>query len=418
MLDLVKIRKDPKMYTQKLKERGFEFTPDYFEKAEKLRRKLVTKRDEARARHNELSKQVGKLRVEGKEVSDEIFTEIAQVNFRGVRANHHFRRVAKSNREKWDLMPNIASDNVPAGEEEESKIVLEWQPSDYVEPTDPKPHWELEKGLRTDLGAKLSGSRFSVYEGSIAELERLIIDFMLQRQVNAGYTEHQVPLIVNEECLYGTGQLPKFKKDLFRLENGQYLIPTAEVPLTNMYREQILREANLPIMVCAYTPCFRAEAGSYGQDTKGIIRQHQFNKVELVKITTPEQAVLEYSKMIEDAEWILRFFKLKYRKVLLNATDMGFAATECHDLEVWAPGMKKWLEVSSISHCGDFQARRAKIRYKGETGKAKFAHTMNGSGLATSRLLPAIIETFQKDGEFNTPQRLKSYLNMRQQTSQ
>jgi len=314
--------------------------------------------------------------------------------------------------------PNLPHESVPEGlGAEENVEVKAWGKPPVFDFT-PKPHWELGESLGIldwVRATKISGARFTVYRGMGARLERALIQFMLDTQTQRnGYTEFWTPLLVNAETMFGTGQLPKFEEDLFRLrgDSPYYLIPTAEVPLTNLHRDEILDEAVLPLKYTAYTPCFRAEAGSYGKDTKGMVRQHQFNKVELVKFALPETSFAEHEALTLDAESILEALELPYRRMLLCAGDMGFGAAKCYDLEVFSAGQeKRWWECSSCSNFTDFQSRRANIKVKRRDGRKELLHTLNGSGLATSRVLPAILENNHRaDGSVVIPKVLRPYL--------
>jgi seryl-tRNA synthetase len=335
-------------------------------------------------------------------------------------------------------IPNLTRDEVPAGKSEADNVVVKTHLADSAQRSwdfTPKPHWELGEALGIldlERAAKLSGARFAVYMGAGARLERALINFMLDLHTalpangGHGYTEVLPPFMVNSKSLFGTGQLPKFAEDLFRCsdadleavsrgefkDSDHWLIPTAEVPVTNLYRDEILDEGRLPICLTAYTPCFRAEAGAAGKDTRGIIRQHQFQKVELVKFTRPEQSYDEHEKLTGDAEDILRRLELPFRTVVLSTGDMGFSSAKTYDIEVWLPGQNGYKEISSCSNFEAFQARRANIRFK-EGKKAEFAHTLNGSGLAVGRTWVAIVENYQqRDGSVLIPEVLRPYLNV------
>jgi seryl-tRNA synthetase len=305
---------------------------------------------------------------------------------------------------------------VPVGRDEHANVEIKRWGQITAIPS-PKDHVELGTALGIldlDRAAKISGARFSVLKGQGAKLERALIAFMLDRQTAAGYLEIIPPYLVNAESMYGTGQLPKFEQDLFKTTHGDgvlYLIPTAEVPVTNLYRDEILPAEALPMRHCAFTPCFRSEAGSYGRDTKGIIRQHQFHKVELVTFAAADQAEAELERLTANAEAILEALDLPYRRVLLCTGDMGFGSQKTYDLEVWLPSQNTYREISSCSWFGDFQARRANIRAKGKEGKPAFAHTLNGSGLAVGRTWVAILENYQQpDGSIRVPEALRSYM--------
>jgi seryl-tRNA synthetase len=314
------------------------------------------------------------------------------------------------------LVPNPPHASVPDGKDEHDNVLVrtwgEKPPMDFQ----PKPHWELGESLGVlewQQAAKLSGSRFTIYKGAAAKLERALAAFFLDVHGSRGYTEVLPPYLVTAETMTGTGQLPKFEDDLFKTANATplYLIPTAEVPVTNMHRDEIFEADALPISYCAWTPCFRAEAGAAGRDTRGLIRQHQFHKVELVKLAKAEESYAEHEKMVDDACEVLRRLGLHHRVVLLCAGDMGFASAKTYDIEVWCPGQDAFREISSVSNCEDFQARRIRVRYRGEGGKPRLAHTHNGSGVAIGRTVVAILEQYQQaDGTVAIPEALRPYL--------
>jgi len=316
-------------------------------------------------------------------------------------------------------IPNVPHASVPVGQSAEANVeVRRWGAPPQFDFT-PRPHWELGERLGIldfERAAKISGSRFAVYWGAGAHLERALANFMLDVHTREhGYTEVLPPYLVNSDAMYGTGQLPKFASDLFRVPHGDedlWLIPTAEVPLTNLHRQETLEEARLPLSLTAYTPCFRSEAGSYGKDVRGILRQHQFQKVELVKLTRPEDSYEQLEKLTQDAEQILRKLGLHYRVMVLSTGDIGFSAAKTYDLEVWLPGQQVFREISSCSNCESFQARRAGIRFRPEgKGRSEFVHTLNGSGLAVGRTWLAILENYQQpDGSVSIPEALRPYL--------
>jgi seryl-tRNA synthetase len=314
------------------------------------------------------------------------------------------------------LVPNLPHESVPDGRDEKDNVVVgTWgEKRSYDFP--PKPHWELGEALGVlewQQAAKLSGSRFTISKGAAARLERALVSFFIDVHTSRGYTEILPPYLVTAETMTGTGQLPKFEEDLFKTatETPLYLIPTAEVPVTNMHRDEIFEPSALPISYCAFSPCFRAEAGSAGRDTRGLMRQHQFHKVELVKFTKADESYAEHEKMLDDACEVLRRLGLHHRVVLLCAGDMGFGSAKTYDIEVWCPGQGAYREISSVSNCEDFQARRIRVRYRGEGGKPKLAHTLNGSGVAIGRTVVAIMEQYQeKDGTVSIPEPLRTYL--------
>jgi seryl-tRNA synthetase len=314
------------------------------------------------------------------------------------------------------LVPNPPHESVPTGaDEKENQVVRTWGEKRAYD-FKPKPHWEVGEALGVlewQQAAKLSGSRFTIYKGMAARLERAIASFFIDVHTSRGYTEILPPYLVTRETMTGTGQLPKFEEDLFKTQGQDplYLIPTAEVPVTNMHRDEIFEANALPISYCAWTPCFRAEAGAAGRDTRGLIRQHQFHKVELVKFAKAEESYAEQEKMVEDACEVLRRLGLHHRVVLLCSGDMGFSSAKTFDLEVWCPGQEAFREISSVSNCEDFQARRIKVRYRGEGGKPRLAHTLNGSGVAIGRTVVAILEQYQrKDGTVEIPEALRPYM--------
>jgi seryl-tRNA synthetase len=314
------------------------------------------------------------------------------------------------------LVPNLPHESVPAGHDEKDNLLVKSWGEKRAYDFAPRPHWELGEALGVlewQQAAKLSGSRFTIYKGMAARLERAIASFFIDVHTSRGYTEILPPYLVTAETMTGTGQLPKFEDDLFKTtgETPLYLIPTAEVPVTNMHRDEIFEANALPISYCAWTPCFRAEAGAAGRDTRGLIRQHQFHKVELVKFASAEESYAEHEKMVEDACEVLRRLGLHHRVVLLCSGDMGFSAAKTYDLEVWCPGQEAYREISSVSNCEEFQARRIRVRYRGEGGKPKLAHTLNGSGVAIGRTVVAILEQYQrKDGTVEIPEALRPYM--------
>jgi seryl-tRNA synthetase len=314
------------------------------------------------------------------------------------------------------LVPNPPHESVPDGKDEKDNVpVSTWGEKPRFDFA-PRPHWDLGEALgclEWAQAAKISGARFTIYKGAAARLERALVSFFVDVHTSRGYTEVLPPYLVTRETMTGTGQLPKFEEDLFRTtgEDPLYLIPTAEVPVTNMHRDEIFEPGQLPIRYCAFTPCFRAEAGSHGKDTRGIIRQHQFHKVELVKFAKADESYAEHEKMVDDACEVLRRLGLHHRVVLLCAGDMGFASAKTYDVEVWCPGQDAYREISSVSNCEDFQARRIRVRYRGEGGKPRLAHTLNGSGVAVGRTVVAILEQCQQaDGSILIPKALIPYM--------
>ncbi len=312
-------------------------------------------------------------------------------------------------------IPNIIDDSVPAGKDDSDNLELRKVGTPRVFDFEAKPHWDIGENLGildTATAGKITGTRFTVYKGFGARLERAIINLMLDTHMDSGYTEILPPFMVNRDSMYGTGQLPKFEEDMFAIANtNYYLVPTAEVPVTNMHRADILKESDLPIKYCAYTACFRAEAGSAGRDTRGLIRQHQFNKVELVKFAHPDNSWQELEDLTNNAEKILQLLGLPYRVVCLCGGDVGFSSAKTYDIEVWLPSYNRYVEISSCSNFVDFQARRANIKYRDANGKLKFVHTLNGSGLAVGRTVAAILENYQNaDGTVTVPEALVKYI--------
>jgi seryl-tRNA synthetase len=417
MLELKFVRENLAEVAARLKRRGLEFDVRGFEGMDSERRQAITEAEKLKAAKNDLSKKIGELKKAKEDAGD----LMDRVKLMGDQITQAEARAAELDEKLWDMLrttPNLPHESVPDGLSAEQNVKTKSWGTLPTFDFAPKPHWELGEALGIldfERATKVTGARFSFYKGLGARLERALIQFMLDTQTEKnGYLEFWTPLMVNAESLFGTGQLPKFEEDLFRLrgENGHYLIPTAEVPVTNYHRDEVLDESTLPLKYTAYTPCFRAEAGAYGRDTKGLVRQHQFNKVELVKFCTPETSFDEHEKLTADAESILEALELPYQRMLLCAGDMGFGAAKCYDLEVYSAGQeKKWWECSSCSNFVDFQSRRANIKVKRADGKKELLHTLNGSGLATSRVLPAILENNQQaDGSVIIPKALRTYM--------
>lgn len=415
MLDIKLIRENPEKINELLKRRNPELSIDEVIKIDVERRAVQTEADELRAKRKSESQKIGELKKQGQN-TDEIQEDVRKIGDEIKTLEEKEAEFDQKQRMALLSIPNTPDETTPVGKsEDDNKIV-----SGFGEPTDAdfelKPHWDLveEKGLVDfERGVKLSQSRFILYRGKGAALERAIINFFLDIHTKEhGYEEILPPVLVNSDAMTGTGQLPKFAEDMYKCENEDlYLIPTAEVPVTNIYQNEILNEEDLPKYMTAYTPCFRREAGSAGKDTRGLIRVHQFNKVELVKLTTPQQSQEEHEKLTRDAEKILELLELPYRRVALCTADIGFSANKCFDLEVYMPSYNGYKEISSCSNFGDFQARRANIRYREKSsGKVQFVHTLNGSGLAVGRTFAAIIENFQQaDGTIRIPRVLHPY---------
>jgi len=429
MLDLGFVRNNLPLVEEKLRARGADpasLLGDFLS-LDSRRREAITQAEQFKARRNELSQQVGALKKAGQN-ADTLMEETRALKEQLDALDTTAAALDEEMRQSLARIPNLTRDEVPSGKSEEDNVVVKsWgtiPAFDFM----PKPHWELGESLGIldlERAAKISGARFAVYKGAGARLERALISFMLDLHTGKhGYTEILPPFMVNSKSLFGTGQLPKFGEDLFRCgdgtefvegeyrDNDHWLIPTAEVPVTNLYRDEILDEAKLPIRLTAYTPCFRAEAGAAGKDTRGIIRQHQFQKVELVKFVRPEDSDAEHENLTRDAEEILEALGLPYRRMLLCAGDTGAASAKTFDLEVWLPGQGLYREISSCSNFEAFQARRANIRFKpGGKGKNEFVHTINGSGLAVGRTWLAILENYQQaDGSVAVPEALRPYM--------
>ena len=401
------------MVAEKSAAKGVGFDVRSFVKIDEDRRQLITRSEQLRSEKKRITKEIGLLKRKNqdtRELEDQtnVFTgDISRIEADLVVIEKKFQEILLN-------IPNLIDDSVPIGKDEsENQVVREWGEKPAFD-FNPRSHWELgELNGFLDLprAAKISGSRFALYFDSLAKLERILIDFMLNVHTREnGYTEVLPPFLVNADSLVVTGNLPKFKDDLFKVENHNlYLIPTAEVPLTNIHREEVIPESELPKSYVAYTPCFRSEAGSHGKDVRGIIRQHQFNKVELLKFSVAENSSHELDQLTRDAEIILQKLNLHYRVVILCSADLSFSSSKTYDLEVWMPARKKYVEISSCSNFGDFQARRAKIKYKTGSGKF-FVHTINGSGLAVGRTVAAIMENYQTEKEkIRVPDILKSY---------
>ena len=381
----------------------------------KKKKELKTDLDKLLERRNTLSRKIGKLIKEGKkDEAENVKREVAELKIKISQIEQKAKEIEDNLNQKALVIPNIPDNDVPIGKDEDDNVEIEKVGEIPKFDFEIKPHDELGENLEWldfTRGVKLAKSRFTVLKKDAARVERALINFFLDHNREWGFEEVYVPFIVNKETMTGTGQLPKFEEDLFKIENEElYLIPTAEVPLTNLFRDEIITNLDKPIKLTAYTPCFRKEAGSYGKDTKGIIRQHQFDKVELVAITKPEDSDKMFEEMVNCASSALEKLGLAYRKVMLCSGDLGFSAAKTIDLEVWIPSQNKYREISSISNTRDFQARRAKIRYK-DGKKNRFVHTLNGSSLAIGRTLVAIMENYQdRDGNIKIPEVLKKYL--------
>ena len=416
MLDLKFIRSNIDSIREMLKNRGYDLDISVFESIDKKRREILTILENLRHKRNRVSQEIAAMKKRGEDASH-IIEEMKKVSSEIKEKESELSRVEDERDPLLMVIPNMPLESVAIGiDEKDNPLIRTWgQIKEFH--FDPLPHWEIGERLGIldfTRSSKIAGARFALYRGHGAMLERALINFMLDIHTKEhGYTEVLPPFMVNSACMTGTGQLPKFKEDLFKIEGWDfYLIPTAEVPITNIHREEILQEQELPINYVSYTPCFRSEAGSYGKDTRGLIRQHQFNKVELVKFCRPEESHDELEELTKNAEEILKRLALPYRVVSLCTGDLGFSAAKTYDLEVWLPGQNLYREISSCSSFMDFQARRADIRFKrkGVSG-TELVHTLNGSGLAVGRTLVAILENYQqKDGSVTIPEALIPFM--------
>ena len=418
MIDINLLREGSKTIASSLKERGFDLDIKQYESLEKNRKVIQVKTQELQEQRNQFSKNIGIEKGKGNDASD-LMSQVNIISDTLKELEGQLTIIQISLNQFLLNIPNIPHESVPNGNSEKDNVVVK----EYGKPQNfsfkIKDHVDvgLNHGLDFELGSKISGARFAVMKGNIARLHRAIGQMMLDVQTQEhGYEECYTPYLVNEESLIGTGQLPKFSEDLFKTSKGDddslYLIPTGEVPLTNFVRDTIVEESELPLKFTAHTPCFRSEAGSYGKDTRGMIRQHQFDKVEMVQISHPDASYQVLDEMVTHAENILQKLELPYRVVSLCKGDMGFGASKTFDIEVWLPSQNTYREISSISNCEDFQARRLKARYKNSEGKNKFLHTLNGSGLAVGRTLVAILENFQEEnGNIIIPKVLVPYMD-------
>ena len=417
MIDISLLRNDIESLEKILKHRGFDLDVIFFNSLEEERKHIQIKTQELQQERNDLSKQVGVLKSQGKDASD-ILEKVSNISAQSKELESQLALIQEKLNNFLLLIPNVPHDSVPIGPDETSNELVKEVGIPPEFDFEVKDHVDLGAplGLDFDTAAKVSGSRFVFMKNDIARLHRAIGQFMIDTHTeNHGYTECYTPYLVNEDSLLGTGQLPKFGDDLFVTKKNEdeslYLIPTSEVSLTNTVRDEIIDLKHLPIRMTAHTPCFRSEAGSYGKDTRGMIRQHQFDKVEMVQITKPELSYEALEEMLSHAENILKALNLPYRVMTLSSGDMGFGAAKTYDIEVWLPSQQQYREISSISNCEDFQARRLKARFKNEEGKNTLVHTLNGSGLAVGRTLVAIMENNQKaDGSINIPSALQPYM--------
>jgi seryl-tRNA synthetase len=416
MLDIKFMRDNRDTVERMLKHRGYDMDLQSVLSLDQERREAIQEVESLKHERKVASDQIAQMKKKGEDASP-IILRMRQVSQRIKELDGKLDEVEEEIQRSLLLIPNVPHESVPVGKDEnDNPVIKRWGEISQFSFT-PKPHWELGESLGIldfERAAKMTGARFTLYWGLGAQLERALISFMLDLHTTKhGYVEVLPPFVVNSSAMMGTGQLPKFKEDLFKLEDWDYyLVPTAEVPVTNIFMNEILEEEDLPLYYTAYTPCFRSEAGSYGKDTRGLIRQHQFNKVEMVKFTTPEQSYDELESLLLDAEEVLQKLELPYRVVTLCTGDLGFSAAKTYDIEVWIPGQQAFREISSCSNFGDFQARRANIRYRPK-GKKKIAYlyTLNGSGLAVGRTLVAILENWQQeDGSVVIPPALRTYV--------
>ena len=417
MLDIKLVRSNPELVKEGMRRRGKDMDAliDEVCAIDEKRREVSAETEAMKARQNAVSKQIPMLKKEGKDTT-EIFAEMKELSAKIKEGDEKLAELEEKQKAIIMNIPNIPHESVPAGADDSQNLEVRRVGEPRKFDFEPKAHWDIGADLDIldpETAAKVTGARFHFYKGLGARLERAVINFYLDTHSTRGYKEVFPPFMVNRASMTGTGQLPKFEEDAFKLASPDYfLIPTAEVPVTNMHREEILDGARLPIKYCAYSACFRAEAGSAGRDTRGLIRQHQFNKVELVKFARPEESYDELEKLTRDAEYVLGLLGLPYRVVCLCGGDLGFSSAKTYDIEVWLPSYNAYKEISSCSNFEDFQARRASIRYKDDIkGKAQLVHTLNGSGLAIGRTVAAILENYQnEDGTVTIPEVLVKYM--------
>jgi seryl-tRNA synthetase len=416
LLDLKFVRSNPEKVEEALKNRGGKINLNNFLQIESERRELLAKVEQMKAERNKVSQEIGKAKKAGLSAEDKVL-EMRELGNRIKEIDDRLRELESGIENELLAIPNIPHESVPVGLSEDDNVeIRRWGDLPKFD-FSPKPHWEIGEKLGIldfERGAKVTGARFTFYKGLGARLERALINFFLDLHTEKHhYTEIFPPFMVNRNSMIGTGQLPKFEEEAFRVDKTDYfLIPTAEVPVTNLYREEILDASCLPIYHCAYSACFRAEAGAAGRDTRGLIRQHQFNKVELVKFSLPETSYDELEKLTNDAEEVLKELGLPYRVVVLSTGDLGFSSAKTYDLEVWLPSFNCYREISSCSNFEDFQARRANIRFRRDAkSKPEFVHTLNGSGVAVGRTVAAILENYQQeDGSVLVPEVLQKYM--------
>ncbi len=419
MLDIKTIRNDPETVKKAIASRGSNMDKviDEVLKADETRRKTLAEVESMKYTQNAVSKKIPVMKKNGEDVSA-VMSEMKELSDKISEENKKLSELEKVQRDLILTIPNIPNKDVPIGKDDSENVeIRRWGEPRKFE-FEAKAHWDIGKNLDIldpERAAKVTGARFHFYKGLGAKLERSIINFFLNTHTENGYKEMLPPYIANSDSLYGTGQFPKFKEDEFKLENTDYyLIPTAEVPVTNYHRDEILDGDKLPIKYCAYSACFRSEAGSAGRDTRGLVRQHQFNKVELVKFVKPENSYEELEKLTNDAEKLLQILNIPYRVVCLSTGDLGFCSAKTYDIEVWMPSYGRYVEISSCSNFEDYQARRAAIRYKNNNKeKAQLVHTLNGSGLAVGRTVAAILENYQnEDGSVTVPEVLRAFMGV------
>ena len=414
MLELKFMRENVEMLKEVLKNRNNNIDMDAFVALDSKRREVLSEVENLKRERNNVSAEIASLKKEQKD-ANHLIEKMGGVSAKIKELDAELAEIDAELTHIQMTIPNVYHSSTPIGPDEDHNVeIRKWgEPKKFD--FEPKPHWEIGENLGIldfERGAKLSGSRFVLYRGAAARLERALINFMLDTHtLEHGYTENLTPFMVKAEVCEGTGQLPKFEEDMYKTTDDMYLISTSEITMTNIHRKEILEQAELPKYYTAYSPCFRREAGSYGKDVKGLIRVHQFNKVEMVKITDAETSYDELEKMVQNAETILQKLELPYRVIQLCSGDMGFSAAKTYDLEVWLPSQNKYREISSCSNCEDFQARRMGLKYRAADNSSKFCHTLNGSGLAVGRTLVAIMENYQQaDGSFLIPKALVPYM--------
>jgi len=416
MFDIKLIIEDKDRVVENLKNQHFNDLSiiDDIEALNEKRRKILTEAEAVRAEQNAKSKEMPTVMKNGTpEEKAAIKQELKALSEKVKSSQPEIKKIEEELNSKLLYLPNMISDETPFGKDEDDNQEIKLYGEKPSFPYTPREHFDIAKGLDFERGAKLSGARFVAYRNDVARLERALLNYMLDTHHKSGYSEVIPPILVSRETMTASGQLPKFEDDAYKTTDDMFLIPPAEVSLINMHRDEMLKEDDLPIYYAGFTPCFRREAGSYGKDTKGIIRVHQFNKVELIKFVTPETSSEELDKLLGNAEEILQGLGLHYRVVSLCSGDIGFSATKTYDIEVWLPGQDKYREISSCSNCSDFQARRGSIRFKRKDGKKpEFVHTLNGSGLAVGRTVVAVLENYQReDGSVTVPEVLRPYMN-------